>query len=128
MIFSKLTILAQAGSGTYLDVALVRELDQLWHWAVLLLVCLLILFFIGLMYFKDSVELPAGLTCTLVVLRLCALFALFQNSFLRLLFQENAQPLANAIRWRGISYRTKMITGMGCAVVVDSPLLPTTQG
>lgn len=76
MIFSKLTMLAQAGSDTYLNVALVRELDQLWHWAVLLLICLLILFFIGLMYFKDSVELPAGLTCTLVVLRLCALFAL----------------------------------------------------
>ncbi|HUE73626.1 MAG TPA: VWA domain-containing protein [Pirellulaceae bacterium] len=63
--------LAQS-TGVFYQLARLQTLTEWWHWLVLAAVCLGVAIYVGIMYRRDSVELPRGLAAALLALRLAA--------------------------------------------------------
>jgi hypothetical protein len=71
-----MTLLAQAPSRTYFELSRLQSMTEWWQWLLLLGICLAVAAIIVVMYLYDSVELPRGLTATLVLLRVLAFVGL----------------------------------------------------
>ncbi len=75
--------LADAVTSTHLRFARLQDMSQRWHWMLLLTLCIAVLAYVIYTYYRDSVELPLGVTLSLLVLRVFA-FAAILFSFLDL--------------------------------------------
>ncbi len=71
-----IVLLAQAPSRTYFELSRLQSMTEWWQWLLLLGVCLAVAAIIVVMYLYDSVELPRGVTATLVLLRVLAFVGL----------------------------------------------------
>ena len=70
-------LLAQTStSRTYYEVMRLRQLDEWWHWLLLVVVCLVVLFAVTTMYFLDSRQLARGKRWLLLFLRVAAFIGL----------------------------------------------------
>lgn len=78
MLFAQTTPTATASamSRTYYEVMRLRQLDEWWHWLLLVLVCLVVLLAVSTMYFMDSRQLARGKRWLLLFLRVTALIGL----------------------------------------------------
>jgi len=65
-----------AMSRTYYEVMRLRQLDEWWHWLLLVLVCLIVLVAVSTMYFMDSRQLARGKRWLLLFLRVTAFLGL----------------------------------------------------
>ena len=75
--------LADAITTTRWGLARLQDMNQRWHWLLLLVACVAILGYVIYTYYRDSVELPWGVTLSLLLLRVFA-FAAILFSFLDL--------------------------------------------
>ena len=79
-LFSSLNLsplVAQAAtSRTYYEVMRLRQLDEWWHWLVLVVVCIVVLAAVTTMYFLDSRQLARGKRWLLLFLRVSAFIGL----------------------------------------------------
>ncbi len=69
-------LLGEAGSRTFYQLARLQNLDQWWHWLLLLVIVAFVIAYVVATYVYDSVELPRGLSGLLMVLRLTAFIGL----------------------------------------------------
>jgi len=64
--------LAEAVSRSHLELARLHVMDERWHWLLLAFVCLAVLTYVAYMVYRDGIELPRGVTCALLLLRVFA--------------------------------------------------------
>lgn len=75
-LFAQANDAVAATSRTYYEVMRLRQLDEWWHWLLLLLVCLVVLASVSIMYFMDSRQLARGKRWLLLLLRVLAFVGL----------------------------------------------------
>ncbi|MCA9125797.1 MAG: hypothetical protein KDB22_01885 [Planctomycetales bacterium] len=104
-----LTLLGQ--KRVYYQWLRVEQLDQWWHWLLLLMVCLSVLCFIVYWYRRDSVEQPKPVGWALVMLRIAAMLGLL---FHFMQFEKRSEQ--------------KIVRQSRLAVLVDTSLSMTLAG
>ncbi len=65
-------LLAETASSTLTRFARLQTMSEWWHWLLLIAVCAVVLGYVIMMYWMDSVELSRGVSWSLVLLRLLA--------------------------------------------------------
>lgn len=113
-------VLAQAdASRTYYEVMRLRQLDEWWHWLLLVLGCLVVLFAVSTMYFLDSRQLARGKRWLLLLLRVLAFVGLL--IFLMDLQKRTEQKLVRNSRFAVVVDASQ---SMG---IVDMPLADSSK-
>ena len=65
-------LLADTASHTLFRFARLQTMSEWWHWLLLIAICAVVLCYVVVMYWYDSVELSRGVGWSLVLLRLLA--------------------------------------------------------